>query len=233
MNIADNIKIINEKIMLAAEKSGRRFEDILLVGVTKTIDAERIRTAVECGVTTLGENRVQELAEKLPHVQNAAWHIIGHLQTNKVKYIAGKTDLIHSVDSIKLAEEIDKQSAAVKNVQSILIQVNISGEATKFGIAPNKLDALLENLSALENIKVKGLMTIAPSGAPEGEIRKLYENCNNLLIDIGRKKYHNICMELLSMGMSGDFETAIECGSNIVRVGAGIFGQRNYNVTVL
>ncbi len=229
MSICDNIKIINEKIDKAAQKSGRKGSDITLVAVSKTIEAERILEAVSCGIKVLGENKVQEIVWKHPLIPDAQWHLIGHLQTNKVKNVVDKVSLIHSVDSIKLAKEIDLQSKRFQKVTNVLIQVNISGEATKFGIPESELDILLESIQNLENIRVCGLMTIAELGATEQETKKLFENCNNLFIDIKGKKYHNIYMESLSMGMTHDFETAIECGANIVRIGTGIFGNRNYN----
>lgn len=230
MSIADNIKIINQKIETAALKSGRSAKDITLVAVTKTVDTDRILEAVNCGASVLGENKVQELVSKYPQIPNVQWHLIGHLQTNKVKNIIDKASLIHSVDSFKLASEIDLHAKRINKVQDILIQINISAEATKFGISPNELTGLIEGVQNLCNIRVCGLMTIAPLGASEVETKKLYENCNKLLIDIKGKKYHNIHMEILSMGMTLDFETAIECGSNVVRVGTGIFGNRNYNI---
>ncbi|OQB14007.1 MAG: hypothetical protein BWY15_01379 [Firmicutes bacterium ADurb.Bin193] len=230
MSISDNIKIINEKIEAAAQRSGRSLKDITLVAVTKTVGVPQINEAIAAGVKVLGENRVQELTEKYPLVSGAAWHLIGHLQTNKVKYIVGKVGLIHSVDSIRLAQEIDKRAKARGIVQDILIEINISGEATKFGISPDYIEEFIGGVQNMQNIKVCGLMTIAPLGATRAETAKLYENCNNLLIDIGGKKYHNIHMTTLSMGMSGDFEIAIECGANVVRIGTGIFGRRNYNL---
>ncbi|MDD3766673.1 MAG: YggS family pyridoxal phosphate-dependent enzyme [Eubacteriales bacterium] len=228
MSIRDNIELVNENIAKAAERSGRSASDITLVAVTKTVDIARINEAISCGVKALGENKPQEMAEKFPFVQNASWHMIGHLQRNKVRHIIDKADLIHSVDSEKLAAEIDKRAKAINKVQDILIQINISGEATKFGISPTYLETMIENIQSLQNIRVCGLMTIAPLGATETQARNLFENCNKLLIDIRSKKYHNICMEILSMGMSNDYRLAIECGSNLVRIGTGIFGKRNY-----
>lgn len=230
MSISDNIKTVSEKIEKAAQKSGRKASDITLVAVSKTVDAERIAQAVSCGVRVLGENRVQEVLSKHPLIPNVDWHLIGHLQTNKVKNIIDKVSLIHSVDSIKLINELETQAKRINKVQNVLIQINISKESTKFGIYQEALPELLETAQNLENIRVCGLMTIPPLSASESEIKKLFENCNNLFVDIKSKKYHNIYMESLSMGMTGDFETAIECGANVVRVGSGIFGNRNYNL---
>ena len=228
MSIAENIQNIREKIAVSAKKSGRNFEDITLIAVSKTIDVDRIAEAVNSGITNLGENKVQELVDKYPQIQNVNWHLIGHLQTNKVKYIIDKAHLIHSVDSLKLAQEINSHAKRIEKIQNVLIQINISGETTKFGIPQIEVENLLESLQNLDNIRVCGLMTIPPAYATYDENKKLFEICNKLFIDIKAKNNHNICMEYLSMGMSGDFEAAIEMGSNIVRIGTGIFGERNY-----
>jgi pyridoxal phosphate enzyme (YggS family) len=226
MNIADNIKIINEKIERAAMRSGRTAKDITLIAVSKTVDIDSMRLAARCGIDNFGENRVQELVSKYPLMENVNWHLIGHLQTNKVKYIADKVSLIHSVDSLKVAKEIDLRAKSKNKCQDILVEVNISGEPTKFGVGKEDLTGLIEELQSLENIRVCGLMTIAPFGADKDELKKLFENCNNLFIDIRGKKYHNVFMSILSMGMTNDFETAIECGANMIRIGTGIFGNR-------
>ncbi len=230
MSIGDNVRIISEKIDDAARKSGRTGADITLVGVSKTVEVPRILEAVECGVRVLGENKVQELLQKHPQIPDVSWHLIGHLQTNKVKSIVGKVSLIHSVDSLRLAAEIGTYAKKLGITADVLVQVNISGEATKFGIAPGELDALFEGIQTLENIRVLGLMTIAPLGATDSQTKKMFENCNKLFVDNKRKKYHNICMEVLSMGMTHDFEAAIESGASIVRIGTGIFGSRNYQI---
>ena len=232
MSIAESIKAVREKIDKAARKSGRSIDDITLVAVTKTVPPERIKEAIECGVAVLGENRVQELLEKYDHLENVSWHQIGHLQTNKVKYIIDKVDLIHSVDSVKLAAEINEKAKQIGKIQDILIQLNISGEESKFGLAPENLENVIEEISCMNNIRVKGLMTIGAIGATEDELKKMYENCNKIFIDKQWKKYHNINMEIMSAGMSGDYETAIECGANMVRVGTAIFGARDYGAQV-
>jgi pyridoxal phosphate enzyme (YggS family) len=226
MNIADNIKIINEKIERAAMRSGRSAKDITLIAVSKTVDIDSMRLAARCGIANFGENRVQELVSKYPLMENVNWHLIGHLQTNKVKYMADKVSLIHSVDSLKVAKEIDLRAKSKNKCQDILVEVNISGEPTKFGVGRENLTRLIEELQSLENIRVCGLMTIAPLGAGRDELKKLFENCNNLFIDFRGKKYHNVFMNILSMGMTNDFETAIECGANMIRIGTGIFGSR-------
>ncbi|MCK9478170.1 MAG: YggS family pyridoxal phosphate-dependent enzyme [Firmicutes bacterium] len=230
MNISDNIKKINEKIDIAAQKSGRTRKDILLVGVTKTIDSHKIEQAALCGINDFGENKAQEFVRKQPDFPEASWHFIGHLQTNKAKYVVEKAHLIHSVDSLRLAKEVSRLAKKKDITCKVLIQLNISAESTKFGIPPKELIPLLESVQTLDNIKVCGLMTIAPINAKKEETKYLYEKCNNLFVDIKGKKYHNVCMEILSMGMTNDFETAILCGANIVRIGSGIFGKRNYDI---
>lgn len=229
--IAENLKRVEEKIAAAALRSGRTPSDINLVAVTKTHPPELINEAIECGVTDIGENKVQEVIDKFDLVHPKAWHLIGHLQTNKVKHVVGNVSLIHSVDSIKLLDEIERQAVRMGVTQDVLIQINISGEMTKFGIHKDELSAMLEHVSRLTSVKVCGLMTIAPKANTEKEsvTNKLhFHNINQIYIDIQSKTYDNVNIKYLSMGMSGDYETAIEAGSNIVRVGSAIFGNRNY-----
>ena len=230
MSIAENIVEIQNRIKTAAEKSGRKAEDITLVAVSKTVDIPLIQEAVDFGLTEFGENRPQEIRDKSKIIQNVNWHQIGQLQTNKIKYVAGKTKLIHSVDSAKLLEELQKYCKAHELTQDILLQVNISKEESKSGMDIDEVDRMLETACKMDCVKVKGLMTIGSLYADMDENKKLFEICNNLFVDISRKKYDNISMEYLSMGMSGDFEAAIEMGSNMVRVGTSIFGKRNYNI---
>lgn len=230
MSIKENILEIQSRIEAAAKKSGRNAEDITLVAVSKTVDIPLIMEAVDFGLTEFGENRPQEIRDKSKIIQNVNWHQIGQLQTNKIKYVAGKTKLIHSVDSAKLLEELEKYCRAHEITQDILLQVNISKEASKSGMDIDEVERMIEFAEKMECIKVKGLMTIGSLYADLDENKKLFEICNNLFIDISNKKYDNISMEYLSMGMSGDFEAAIEMGSNMVRVGTSIFGKRNYNI---
>ena len=228
--INDRLEFVKRKISEAAEKSGRKAEDIKLIAVTKTYSPDIINEAIDCGVTDIGENKVQEVIEKYEHVKDVRWHLIGHLQTNKVKYIIDKVCMIHSVDSVKLADEIERQ-AKLKGVPGIdvLIQVNISGEETKSGIHPEELDDILEHCEKLERVKVKGLMTILPKYCEDVTRTLIFNDINALFVDKSKKTYHNVSMDYLSMGMSGDFEAAIEGGSNMVRIGSLIFGERNYN----
>ena len=217
---------IFERVARAAEFSGRSFSDITIVAATKTVDILRIAPIVQAGVTNLGENRVQELMDKYGGVPNACWHMIGHLQKNKVKYIIDKVNLIHSVDNFELAKEIDRQASKYNKVQDILVQVNISGEESKFGVAEQNCRELIEQISTLKNVRTCGLMTIPPLAASEQYVRELYSKCNSILIDIREQQLDNVSMHQLSMGMSGDFEIAIQEGANIVRIGSGIFGAR-------
>lgn len=228
-SISENIKVIKEKIARAAEKSGRRGEDILLLAVTKTIDIDRIRMAVDCGLTELGENKVQEITDKYDALErDVKWHMIGHLQTNKVKYIIDKVKLIHSVDSLKLAEEINKRAAAAGIVMDILAEINVAGEDSKFGITCDSAEETVREMSLMKNIRVRGLMTVAPNVENGEENRPVFRKLKQLLVDINSKNIDNVNMDILSMGMTGDYETAIEEGATIVRIGTGIFGPRIY-----
>lgn len=227
--IKQNLDNIYSRIKSAAEKSGRKAEDIKLIAVTKTVEVERIRNVCEYGVPDFGENRVQELLEKYDKFdESIKWHLIGHLQTNKVKYIIDKVHMIHSVDSIDLAREIDNRAEKVGKKMDILLQVNVSGEESKFGIRPGQVEEYIHIISRLENISLRGLMTIAPFAENPQEIRPVFKNLYDIYIDIKNKKIDNVNMDYLSMGMSNDFEVAIEEGANLVRIGTGIFGKRNY-----
>lgn len=221
--IKENLYNVYKKIDEACAKSGRKREDITLLAVTKTISTERIKEIMDLGVKSLGENRVQELLSKYDELPDARWHIIGHLQTNKVKSIIGKTELIHSVDSVRLAEEIGRQSVNKGITTDILLEVNVSGEESKYGMTLDFVDEMIAVCDGIDGIKVKGLMTMAPLGAEETEIRGIFSSLYKKYVDISTKKYDNISMEYLSMGMSGDFHIAIEEGANIVRVGRGLF----------
>lgn len=227
--IKTNLAKIRDKIKIAANKSARDEKEITLIAVTKTYSPNAINEAIDCGVTDIGENKVQEIVEKYDKVKPVRWHLIGHLQTNKVKYIIDKVDMIHSVDSIRLMEEIDRQAKKHNIVMKILIQVNISGEESKFGISPDEIDEILCHAGTLNNVKVCGLMTILPKLDNDISLRLHFVNIKRIYIDISSKKYNNIDMKYLSMGMSGDFELAIEEGSNMVRIGRAIFGERNYS----
>ena len=228
-SIKENIENVNAKIEAACQRSGRKREDVLLLAVSKTIDVPRIKEAVACGLTELGENKVQEIMDKYEPMGNGVkWHLIGHLQTNKVKYIIDKVVLIHSVESFKLAEEISKRAVQKGVTANVLVEVNIADEESKFGVKPDECEQFIKDISILPNIIVKGLMTVAPAVENPEENRKYFRQMKQLLVDINSKKIDNVNMDVLSMGMTGDYEVAIEEGATIVRVGTGIFGARFY-----
>lgn len=226
--IKTNIDNIKYNIEEAAKKSGRSLNDILLLAVTKTVDIERIKVAVDCGLKDLGENRVQELVQKYEILNSDCnWHLIGHLQTNKIKYIIDKVKLIHSVDSENLALEINNQAKKNNKIVDILVEINIADEATKFGIKPEDTEEIIIKLSNLSNINIKGIMTVAPLVNNAEDNRKYFEKLYKLFVDIKAKRIDNIDMKYLSMGMTNDYQIAVEEGANIVRIGTGIFGKRN------
>ncbi len=227
--IKENIENVERKIQAACDRSGRKREDVLLLAVSKTIDVPRIKEAVECGLTSLCENKVQEIMDKYePMGEGVKWHLIGHLQTNKVKYIIDKVELIHSVDSLKLAEEISKRAKAKGITANILLEINAASEESKFGLKPEECEEAVREISILDNIKIRGLMTVAPNVENPEENRIYFKQMKQLLVDINAKKIDNVNMDVLSMGMTGDYEVAIEEGATIVRVGTGIFGARVY-----
>ncbi len=230
MSIAENVKLVKENIAAAAIRCGRDPKDIKLVAATKMNDADRVREAIAAGVDICGENRVQELQEKLAQgaYDGCPLHFIGHLQKNKVKNIVGKVELIHSVDSVSLAQEINKRAAALGITQDILLEVNIGAEENKSGFAPGELGSALDEMAQFPSIRVLGLMAIPPICEISENNRVYFSRMKQLFIDIGQKKYDNATMQLLSMGMSADYEVAVEEGANLVRVGTGIFGARNY-----
>ena len=230
MTIADNVKMIRDQIAGAAERSGRSPSEITLVAATKMNPAERVREAIEAGVDAVGENKVQEMLEKNEKnaYTGAPLHFIGHLQSNKVRQIVGVCDLIESVDSVKLIGEIDKRAQLSGIRQDILIEVNIGREANKSGVLPEKLEPILEEAATSPGVRVKGLMAIPPIEAHLSQTRNYFDEMFKLFVDIRAKKYDNISMYFLSMGMSDSFTQAIEAGANMIRVGTAIFGSRHY-----
>ena len=227
--IRENIAAIRERMNSAAEKAGRAEETILLVGASKMNDAAACRAAIEAGIDALGENRVQEMTEKLSEgaYEGAPLHFIGHLQRNKVRQVVGKVALIHSVGSIPLMEEINKEAGKIGIVQDVLLEVNIGGEESKSGFAKEELFAAAEHALTLPNIQVKGLMTIPPvETVPHGNL-PYFTEVHRLYVDISSKLYHNEFV-YLSMGMSDDYEDAIAAGATMIRVGSAIFGARHY-----
>lgn len=225
-----NYKFINERIAEAAQKVGKSREDITFLAATKTVEPEVINHAISLGLDHIGENKVQELLSKYDsyNLENCSLQFIGHLQTNKVRQIVDKVDLIQSVDSVKLANEIAKQSLKLNKTTDILVEVNIGREANKSGVYPENLEELLCEISKIEGISVKGLMTIPPICDNKHKISKYFNNMHNIFIDISQKKLDNISMTILSMGMSADYYEAILEGANMVRIGSSLFGARDY-----
>jgi len=227
MSIVDNLKTVTGRIAAAAKRSGRDLSSVDLVVVTKTVGVDMIREAVAAGALTLGENRVQEAKEKIEKLGPiASWHLIGRLQSNKAKRAVRLFDLIHSVDSLDLAMEIDRQAAKIGKVQDVLVEVNLAGEASKAGVASEDALALIKGAARLKNIAIKGLMTMPPFSDSSEDSRPYFKKLRELSDSVARENIPGISMKELSMGMSGDFEVAIEEGATMVRVGTAIFGQR-------
>ena len=227
MSVVENIQNVRAKIAAAAEKSGRTAEDVLLLAVSKTKPVEMLREAYEAGARDFGENKVQEILAKEPKLpEDIRWHMIGHLQTNKVRQIVGKTCLIHSVDSVRLAEEIHKESVKKGLVTQILLEVNVAEEESKFGFHVEEVEDALKQIQELSGVCVRGLMTIAPFVDNPEDNRPVFQKLNKLYVDMKTKNIDNDTMNILSMGMTGDFEVAVEEGATMVRVGTGIFGAR-------
>nr|MQY53176.1 YggS family pyridoxal phosphate-dependent enzyme [Bacillota bacterium] len=225
MSLRENLERIKEKIRVKSELVGRDPQKITLVTVTKTVEADRVEEAIAAGVNIIGESRVQEAKEKYEKVESRViWHLVGHLQRNKAKDAVKIFDLIHSVDSAKLAKEIDKQARKVGKRQKILIEVNVSGEESKYGLSPEGVIPFLQEVSGLPNIKVEGLMTMAPLYENPEDCRPCFRKLRELIEKVKAKNIKNVEMTYLSMGMSNDFEVAIEEGSNMVRIGRAIFG---------
>lgn len=224
-----NYQGVLKRLKSAAEKSGRDISEITLLAATKTVDADTINYAIEKGITHIGENRVQELISKHGLLRPAHSHFIGHLQTNKVKDIIDKVEMIESVDSIRLANEISKQAQKLGIVMDVLLEINIGGEESKSGFAPEDAEKAVRESAKLDGIRVKGLMAIPPATDLPEESRKYFREMYKLFIDIRGKNIDNSSMSVLSMGMSNDFDIAVEEGANLVRVGTSLFGRRIYN----
>jgi hypothetical protein len=225
--IKRNIEEVRRRVDIAAQRTGRNPEDIKIIAVTKTVSIEKINCAIDEGLNILGENRVQELCEKYDNVnRDCKWDIIGHLQTNKVKYIVDKVNLIHSVDRLELVQEIQKRAEKAGRIIDILVQVNVAEEESKFGLSLYEVKSFLKKINKFDAVKVKGLMTIAPFLQNIEAVRPVFRELYKIFVDIREENIDNIDMKLLSMGMSNDFEAAIEEGANIVRIGTAIFGKR-------
>lgn len=228
--LKENYNKVAENIAAACKDSGRDVKDVTLIAVSKTKPVSMLQEIYDHGCRNFGENKVQELAEKYEIMpKDIKWHMIGHLQRNKVKYIVDKVCLIHSVDSLRLAEEISKE-ALKKNVEvDILIEVNVAMEESKYGVAPSDAPSLAAQIALLPGIHVKGLMTIAPYVENSEENRQYFAQLKQLSVDISAKNIDNVTMDILSMGMTGDYEVAVSEGASLVRVGTGIFGERHYS----
>ncbi len=230
MDIQLNLKEVEANIRIACKNSGRAREEITLIAVSKTKPIDLLNEVYNAGIRDFGENKVQEMCEKYEVMEkDIRWHMIGHLQTNKVKYLIGKTSLIHSVDSYKLACEIEKQAAKYDCIMDILIEVNIAEEESKFGLAKDDVVELVKQVAQLPHVRIKGLMTVAPYVVDSEENRTFFRKIKQLSVDINNQNIDNVSMDILSMGMSGDYMVAIEEGATMVRVGTNIFGERNYN----
>lgn len=229
--IKENLEEVEKRIQAACERAGRKREEITLIAVSKTKPIEDLKEAYDLGVRIFGENKVQELTEKYEALpEDIQWHMIGHLQTNKVKYIVDKAALIHSVDSLKLAETIEKEAAKKDCIANILIEVNVAQEETKFGAHPDEVIPLIEKIALLPHVRIQGLMTIAPFVENSEENRTIFRSLQKLSVDIMQKNIDNVNVSILSMGMTNDYEVAIEEGATMIRVGTGIFGARNYSI---
>lgn len=229
-NIEHNLEYINSRIEASAKESGRTRRDIKLMAVTKTVEPVFINHAIDCGIDLIGENKVQEFLSKKEYLklENCKAHLIGHLQTNKVRQIIGQVSMIQSVDSLKLAREIEKQAQKLKITADCLIEVNVGNEESKTGIDFSSVMPLLEEISSMNGVCVKGLMAIPPICSEREELLKYFEKMHRLFVDIKAQNIDNINMQILSMGMSGDYNEAILCGANLVRIGSSIFGPRLY-----
>ena len=229
--LRDNLRIVEERISKACERVGRKREEVTLIAVSKTKPISMLTSIYDEGIRHFGENKVQELTdkyEKLP--SDIEWHMIGHLQRNKVKYLIDKVSMIHSVDSLRLAEMIEQESAKKGVVTNILLEVNVAEEESKFGFKTEEIFEAIEEISRFPHVRVCGLMTIAPFVSDPEENRPIFAKMKKLSVDIKAKNIDNINVDILSMGMTGDFEVAIEEGATMVRVGTAIFGKREYHV---
>lgn len=225
-----NLEIIEENICKACKKAGRERSEVTLIAVSKTKPLEDLQAVYDLNIRDFGENKVQELTGKIEAMpDDIKWHMIGHLQRNKVKYIVDKVELIHSVDSLRLAEEISKQ-AIKKNVNvNILVEINIGDEESKFGISADEVKVLVRDIAKLDNIKVQGLMCVAPYVVDSEENRAFFHKIKDLSVDIMKENIDNVSMNVLSMGMSNDYQVAIEEGATMVRIGSNLFGKRDYS----
>ena len=227
--IKENLEVVENNIKTACEKAGRDRREVTLIAVSKTKPVSDIREAMACGITVFGENKVQEIRDKTAEIKEPlSWHMIGHLQANKVKYLPGVACMIHSVDNIKLAQEIEKQAAKHDLVMDVLIEVNMAHEDTKFGLSPENVISFVREISTFAHLNIRGLMTIAPYTDDPESNRVYFKGLRDLKDEINALNIPRVKMDTLSMGMTGDYQVAIEEGATFVRVGTGIFGERDY-----
>ena len=228
--LKDNLKNVEERVQAACDRAGRKREEVTLIAVSKTKPVEMLQEIYDENIRDFGENKVQELCDKIEKMpKDIKWHMIGHLQRNKVKYIVDKVALIHSVDSLRLAETIENEAAKHNVTVPILIEVNVAQEESKFGLKTEEVLSLVESVAALPHINIKGLMTIAPYVEDPEENRGIFRQLKKLSVDIAAKNINNVNMSVLSMGMTGDYQVAVQEGATMVRVGTGIFGERDYS----
>jgi PLP dependent protein len=230
MSIKENILSVKDRIKSACIRSNMDYRDITLIAVSKTVDVNRMKEAIDSGVNVFGENKVQEIVDKhheLP--DNIVWHMIGHLQSNKVRYLVDKVSMIHSVDSVKLVEEINKRFGKAGRIIDILVEINIGKEKNKTGINPEDIIEFLNEINTYPNIKICGLMTVAPTFNDNEKVRPFLKKMKDIFEEVKTNDIKNVNMKYISMGMTNDFEIAIEEGSNMIRIGSGIFGLRNYD----
>lgn len=230
MSIRANLEEVERRIQAACDRAGRNRQEVTLIAVSKTKPVSDIREAMECGIDVFGENKVQEIRDKTEQIKEPLhWHMIGHLQTNKVKYLPGKVDMIHSVDKLSLAEEIEKQAAKCGIVMDVLCEVNMAGEDTKFGLTKEETPSFVRAIANFPHVRVRGLMTIAPYTEDPESNRKYFRGLYELMESLKKENIEGTQLDTLSMGMTGDYEVAIEEGATFVRVGTGIFGERDYS----
>ena len=229
--LKENLELVESRIREACRKAGRSREDVTLIAVSKTKPVEMLREAYDLGIRVFGENKVQEIRDKYDQMpEDTQWHMIGHLQTNKVKYIVDKVKLIHSVDSLKLAQAIEKEAEKHDRTVDILLEVNVAEETSKFGLKTVEVLPVFEQIAQLNHIKIRGLMTIAPFVDDPEKNRPVFADLHKLYVDINEKNIDNGTVSILSMGMTNDYEVAIEEGATMVRIGTGIFGARDYSI---
>ncbi|MBP5463299.1 MAG: YggS family pyridoxal phosphate-dependent enzyme [Lachnospiraceae bacterium] len=231
--VTENLQKVRERITIACNKAGRSEEEVTLIAVSKTKPEEMIREAFAAGQTDFGENKVQEMCSKAESMSDLPirWHLIGHLQKNKVRKAVAVACMIHSVDSVELANEIQKEAARIGKIQDILLEINVAGEESKFGLRPEETVVVAEQIASLPNVHLCGLMTVAPYTEHPEDNRAYFAQLRKISVDIQSKNYDNVSMYCLSMGMSNDFEEAITEGATMVRVGSLIFGERHYEIT--